>query len=186
MWPFAGALDLEVLPKGSLEFMISESALARGGFRARSISYLPAFAATELRIPEDAFVLTSHQLDSGFIIRSATDDTAGAIAVSIETIRKSLSRCVEDSHFLRTFTRVNSCPRSGCDALGMPNVQRTSCKGGGYVYSRKYNSAWICRTVRASSFPLLSRVVHYRLEVVPVGKGRSLPWWLHLIGRKPS
>jgi len=67
--------------------MISESALARGGFRARSISYLPAFAATELRIPEDAFVLTSHQLDSGFIIRSATDDTAGAIAVSIETIR---------------------------------------------------------------------------------------------------
>jgi len=70
--------------------MISESALARERFQARSISYLPAFAATELRIPEDTFVLTSHELDSEFIIRSVTDDTACVIAVSIEGALKTL------------------------------------------------------------------------------------------------
>jgi len=49
----------------------------------------PASVATKLEIPEGTFALTYDKLDSEAIIRSAQDDSAGAIAVFIGTTRNS-------------------------------------------------------------------------------------------------
>jgi molybdopterin synthase catalytic subunit len=68
----------------------------------------PASIPVELDTPGGTFVLTYDNLDSGTIIQSVQDDTAGAIAVFIGTTRNSFQGESLKPFFCPSHSRVDS------------------------------------------------------------------------------
>ena len=120
----------------------------------------PASVAIKLEIPEGTFVLTYDKLDSGTIIQSVQDDTAGAIAVFIGTTRNSFQGASNNSSiFLCAFMEIALGPRSGRHAFGISSIQQNGCQDyGGYIPIRpcQCNSVRTCRAIRPPGFPTVT------------------------------
>ena len=131
----------------------------------------PASVATKLEIPEGTFVLTYDKLDSEAIIRSAQDDTAGAIAVFIGTTRNSFQGASKNSSlFLRALMSIVLGLRSGCDALGIPSIQHNgygSDDGHIPIHPCECNSVRTRCAIWTTSFPAVT------LRRAPPAGGRS-------------
>ena len=134
----------------------------------------PASVAVKLEIPEGTFVLTYDKLDSGTIIQSVQDDTAGAIAVFIGKTRNSFQGASNiSSIFSARSWRLLSVPGQVVTRLEYQAYSKMAVKIMADIFLSAHANATLSEHAVPSGppvSPLLRCVVHHRLGVVPVGQ----------------
>jgi len=164
-------------------------ALVCAGFECivlfRVVSQPSSFRRRQLEVPEGTLVLT-YRLDPETIIRSAQDDTAGAIAMFIGTTRNSFQGAFDNffvsSEPSRWLFRIPGQTVARLEYQAYSNGDKDD---GGHLLPAHANATQSEHSALSGPpvSPLLHYAVHRRLEMMPLG-GASVVTAVSLPHRK--